>query len=219
MFDRLLQRRRAQHEPHGETATRERLEAVERRNAELEGKYARASEEYAAIMDLTVEEFFEHYPSAIEDIASIHPDDRERYRVYDAAYKANHQISQIEYRMIRSDGEIVHVRELMHPMRDNSGRVIQTLVTNQDITEEKLIEEQLRQAQKMEAVGQLTGGIAHDFNNLLAVIPGNLEVIEAEVRGSRRASESLLTAVAAAERGASLTQRLLAFSRKPRSIG
>jgi PAS domain S-box-containing protein len=85
------------------------------------------------------------------------------------------------------------------------------ITTAQDITESKQAEEQLRQSQKMEAVGQLTGGVAHDFNNLLAVILGNAEIVE-DRRGEN--DDSVKAIIRAAERGAQLTQRLLAFSRR-----
>jgi len=182
--------------------------------SEREHKYVTVSEEFAQIMGLTVEQFQERFPSSIEDFEAIHPEDRERYRAYDEAYNANPAITQIEYRMVKPDGEIVHVREVMQPIWDESSRIVQSIITNQDITEQRQIEEQLRQAQKMEAVGQLTGGIAHDFNNLLAVIVGNLELVEGEIEQGAQASEWVEIAIAAAERGAGLTQRLLAFSRK-----
>jgi PAS domain S-box-containing protein len=90
-----------------------------------------------------------------------------------------------------------------------------------DITERKAAEAQraeleakLAQAQKMEAVGQLTGGVAHDFNNLLAVILGNLELVEDMLAGDDDCRDHIEMAVKATERGADLTQRLLAFSRK-----
>jgi signal transduction histidine kinase/CheY-like chemotaxis protein len=75
-------------------------------------------------------------------------------------------------------------------------------------------QKELRQAQKMDALGQLTGGIAHDFNNLLAVIIGNLELLESGVPMAPQQAKSLRDATSAAERGASLTQRLLALARK-----
>ena len=80
-----------------------------------------------------------------------------------------------------------------------------------DITERKRLEEQLRQAQKMEAVGQLTGGVAHDFNNLLANILGNAEIAEDRLGEN---DNSIKAIIQSAERGAQLTQRLLAFSRR-----
>ena len=83
-----------------------------------------------------------------------------------------------------------------------------------DISERRAIEEQLRQAQKMEAVGQLTGGIAHNFNNLLAIIIGNLQFLTEEIAARAAALELAQNALGAAERGAVLTQHLLAFSRR-----
>ena len=75
-------------------------------------------------------------------------------------------------------------------------------------------EEMLRQAQKMEAVGQLTGGIAHDFNNLMTIVIGNLERLEQQFRDDPAVHRSVKGALAGAERGASLTQKLLAFGRR-----
>lgn len=83
-----------------------------------------------------------------------------------------------------------------------------------DITELKQREQQLSQSQKMEALGQLTGGIAHDFNNLLAVVLGNLELMQAHVGGDERLARYIDRSITGASRGAALTQRLLAFSRK-----
>ncbi|NQV59017.1 MAG: PAS domain S-box protein [Alphaproteobacteria bacterium] len=89
-----------------------------------------------------------------------------------------------------------------------------TITISTDVTQQRQIEEQLRQAQKMEAVGHLTGGIAHDFNNLLAVISGNLELLESRARDHPDLSRFIERGLAAADRGARLTQRLLSFSRK-----
>jgi signal transduction histidine kinase/FixJ family two-component response regulator len=81
--------------------------------------------------------------------------------------------------------------------------------------ESEAVHEQLRQAQKMESIGQLTGGVAHDFNNLLMAIRSSLELLERRLPdGDRRAQDFLANAIKATERGASLTQRMLAFARK-----
>ncbi|MBT3793115.1 MAG: response regulator [Rhodospirillales bacterium] len=86
--------------------------------------------------------------------------------------------------------------------------------TARDITDRRLAEKKLQQAQKMEAVGQLTGGIAHDFNNLLAISMGNLELAKADAQHSGHIEPFLGTAIHANERGAELTNQLLAFSRQ-----
>ena len=88
------------------------------------------------------------------------------------------------------------------------------IVIAHDITRRKHAEAQLRQAQKMQAIGQLTGGIAHDFNNLLAVVMGNLELLNEELTTQPKLHELAQQALRAVDRGAKLTQRLLAFARR-----
>ena len=83
-----------------------------------------------------------------------------------------------------------------------------------DVTERRQVEEQLRQSQKMEAIGQLTGGIAHDFNNLLMVIGGSLDMLDQRVTKEEKVTRYLAAARHAVERGATLNQQLLAFSRR-----
>lgn len=100
---------------------------------------------------------------------------------------------------------------LIHEQRLPGGG---TIHVHSDITEIKEREEQLRQSQKMEVVGQLTGGVAHDFNNVLAVISGNLELLEERLADREDHREFVRKCLDAAGRGATLTQRLLAFSRK-----
>ena len=103
----------------------------------------------------------------------------------------------------------------VQPVRDPDGKIQYLLFEARDITDLKAAQEQLRQSQKMEALGQLTGGIAHDFNNLLTVVVGGLDIIakRAEDAKLKRYAEN---ALAAAERGARLTGQLLAFSRVQR---
>ena len=104
----------------------------------------------------------------------------------------------------------------MRPLLSAAGEVMAIVLEAIELTERRAAEEQLRQAQKMEAVGQLTGGIAHDFNNLLTGISGSLEMLKIRV-GKERLAEIeryITTAQGAANRAAALTQRLLAFSRR-----
>ena len=109
-------------------------------------------------------------------------------------------------------GKLIHVSLTISPIRDTHGKVIGASKTARDISPRKLMERQLQQSQKMEAIGQLTGGIAHDFNNLLGVIVGNLTLLERMLGDNEPATKRLKTSQKAAARGADLTRRLLAFS-------
>ncbi len=119
-----------------------------------------------------------------------------------------------EDRQSYPDGVERFVRATYIPHIDEAGEVCGIFGLVLDATDQHRAEELLIQAQKMEAVGQLTGGIAHDFNNLLLAILGNLELLEDRVAGDEKAERYLGTALRATHKGADLTQRLLAFSRK-----
>ena len=99
-------------------------------------------------------------------------------------------------------------------LSDSQGRVIGLGGVATDITERKATEEQLRQAQRLEAIGKLTGGVAHDFNNLLAIISGNLEMLGDDLADQPQMLKLLTPALRATKRGATLTRSLLAFSRQ-----
>jgi PAS domain S-box-containing protein len=115
---------------------------------------------------------------------------------------------------VRKDGSIFVAGVVLNAIRDRSGNLLGFAKITRDITEKKAVEEQLRQAQKMEAVGQLTGGIAHDFNNLLTVIMGNLERLERISPATQPTQRLIAAALRGASRAAILTARLLAFSRR-----
>jgi hypothetical protein len=112
----------------------------------------------------------------------------------------------------RKDGSLVELDITNHAL-SLEGRLV-VLCIGVDVTETRHLEEQLRQAQKMEAIGQLAGGIAHDFNNILAVILGNAEFAAEDLDPNHPSVAELREIEAAAERGATLTRQLLAFSRK-----
>jgi len=160
-------------------------------------------------------EFMKRVDVLGEDGAPLPPERRPLGRAL-----AGETASDIEHRVRRIDtGETWIGSYNTAPIRNRDGAIVGAVVTARDVTQRKadvasLLESQsqLAQAQKMEAVGQLTGGIAHDFNNLLAVIIGNLDLLRAGE--TQDAAEMLDTAIHAANRGAELTRRLLAFSRR-----
>ena len=114
---------------------------------------------------------------------------------------------------IRKDGSRFWANVVIDAVYDDAGELIGFAKITRDMTERRAIDEQLRQSQKMEAVGQLTNGVAHDFNNLLATIIPNLELAQSNVK-DERIFKYLENAMRAAERGAQLTNQLLAFSRR-----
>lgn len=123
-----------------------------------------------------------------------------------------------EITAVLADGAEHHLHTVIFPVETGDGRQLNVGTLSFDVTDRKRTEDMLRQAQKMQAVGQLTGGVAHDFNNLLAVVIGNLELIAGHfVDRAQQDSpvfNSVRQAFAAAERGASLTHHLLAFARQ-----
>ncbi|TFW10665.1 PAS domain-containing protein [Massilia arenosa] len=102
------------------------------------------------------------------------------------------------------------------PVFDQSGELLYFFASQMDITQRRVSQQSTLQAQKMEAIGQLTAGLAHDFNNLLQVVNGNLELAQRMLDGKHPAGEALQRAEKAALKGAKLTQQLLTFARKQR---
>jgi PAS domain S-box-containing protein len=113
----------------------------------------------------------------------------------------------------REDGTSYPVEYVSTPLRED-GRIIGAVVAFQDITQRRQLEAQLRQAQKMEAIGRLAGGVAHDFNNLLTVITGYTEMLLTELPSGSPMLPDLREIRAASARAAGLTRQLLAFSRQ-----
>ncbi|HLB79522.1 MAG TPA: PAS domain-containing protein [Dongiaceae bacterium] len=144
----------------------------------------------------------------------IHPDDQEAVRAFYENVDDNPRNYELDYRMIGVDGVVRHIREFAELERDEAGRPRAYTGTLQDITQVKQLEERLLQAQKMEAVGQLTSGVAHDFNNLLTAVLGNLELLRDRVGPEADTLRLIDTGLRAAWRGSDLTQRLLAFARR-----
>ena len=153
---------------------------------------------------MTVERFFRMvHPDDVEEVKRALLDDG-------AAYSTVH-------RVVRPDGSIRFVHERARIESDANGRRLRMVGTVQDVTEQKRTEDELRHAQKMEAVGRLAGGVAHDFNNLLALILAQCEWIQGELGADHPLQQELREIAGASQRGATLTRQLLAFTRRQRS--
>ncbi len=119
-----------------------------------------------------------------------------------------------EFHNRKKDGTLVLVRATISPIRDESGTITHFLGVEEDITSQRLMEGQLRQAQKMEGIGRLAAGIAHDFNNLLTVISGRSSLLLEQLEPGSKPRGSAEAILKAAERATGLTRQLLAFSRQ-----
>jgi PAS domain S-box-containing protein len=148
--------------------------------------------------------------------ARVHPRDRERLERKVAAVLADHSVvvETVQYRVRRADETYAHVSWTMIVQRAASGAPERVIGSIRDVTSERLLEDELRQSQKMEAIGQLAGGVAHDFNNLLTVIGGHVFMLERNAPATPLTDKHLGGITRAAERAAALTKQLLAFSRK-----
>jgi CheY-like chemotaxis protein len=146
-------------------------------------------------------------------LSRVHPEDVNR--VIDAmraAVTTGIYLCEFRWRCADDRYRILFDQGVLAPSADDEPQEI--FGTLMDVTEQRLLQQQLVQAQKMETVGQLTGGIAHDFNNLLTVIFGNIDLLGPHVGGNERAQRQLRAMRHAAERGRNLTGQLLAFSRR-----
>ena len=116
---------------------------------------------------------------------------------------------------VRKDGTRFWANVLIDPIRDPSGTLVGFAKVTRDMTQQRAMQEQLHQSQKMEAIGHLTGGVAHDFNNLLTVILGNLDALWRQIPADNgRLRRAVDQASRGAQRAATLTQQLLAFARR-----
>jgi len=145
----------------------------------------------------------------------LHPDDRDKVIAALEARSRSGKMS-LEYRWQCADGHFKHVLDQAVLLKDPHGHPVEFAGTITDISEQRSLESQLVQAQKMDAIGKLTGGIAHDFNNLLAAVIGGLSVIERRTKLEPDQQRVLDMTRRAAEQGSELVRRLLAFARRQR---
>ncbi len=143
----------------------------------------------------------------------LHPDDRNRVIAAMEARRKSGR-SSIEYRWQCADGVYKHFLDQAVLLKDGDGRPVEFAGTLTDISEQRSLESQLIQAQKMDAIGKLTGGIAHDFNNLLAAVIGGLGLLDKRASLDAEQRKILGMTRRAAEQGSVLVRRLLAFARR-----
>ncbi len=176
---------------------------------DAQGKRIYSSPSYERILGYGAEQMGEMAP-----FEQVHPDDRPM--VEEAAREAREGGvgRSIQYRMRHKDGNWRILDSGVSVVRGANGQVEKLLIVNRDITARKQLEDQFRQAQKMEAVGRLSGGVAHDFNNLLGVILGYAEFLQERLQPEDPLRASADEILKAGERAASLTRQLLAFSRQ-----
>jgi two-component system cell cycle sensor histidine kinase/response regulator CckA len=152
---------------------------------------------------ITHELFFQH----------VHPDDRDHVRQSGQCY-VDGRARPIEFRVLWPDGTLRHVCMEASNERDERGRIVRLMGTVQDITARTQLEQQLRHAQKMDAIGTFAGGIAHDFNNYLMVVQGNVQLMRARCTRGSFERERLEEIATAASSCAALTRQLLSLARR-----
>ncbi|MBI2222307.1 MAG: response regulator [Acidobacteria bacterium] len=144
----------------------------------------------------------------------IHPDDRaDVAKAIDEATR-HHTDSNVLYRTQWPDGTTHWISEMGKTFYDDAGMPVRSAGIGLDVTERHMLEEQFRQAQKVESIGQLAGGVAHDFNNLLTAIQGYCELLASELGSDSRHQNDIAEIRHASERAAALTRQLLAFGRR-----
>ncbi|WNG28772.1 PAS domain S-box protein [Cystobacter fuscus] len=173
--------------------------------SDAEGRFLRVNPAWTTLMGWTPEELLGKTSAWLE-----HPEDLEKTQAERRNLSEGQPVIRFENRLRHKDGTYRLLSWKAVPMSQEGI----TYSTARDITDQRQTEEQLRQSQKMEAVGKLTGGVAHDFNNLLQVIGGNLQLLQRDLVGNERGMRRVSTAIHSVERGARLASQLLAFARR-----
>jgi PAS domain S-box-containing protein len=177
--------------------------------ASPEGKLIRTNPAFQKMLGYTEDEL-------VRDFADItHRNDvGKNMRLFKEMVDGKRNQYWLEKRYIRKDGSILWANVTVTAIRDNQGAFKYNFAIIEDRTERKKLEDQLRHAQKMEAIGQLAGGVAHDFNNMLTAIIGYGHLLKLKLKDNPTQLHNVEQILALTERGATLTKDLLAFSRK-----
>ena len=169
------------------------------------------SDNLCRIHGLTPGEFDGRFETAM---SFIHPEDLPGIEETVQVQMEKKQSLTFNYRIITRNGDVRNFHSEQNIHFDGEGEIERVVGVIQDVTERLRLDEQLRQAQKMEAIGQLTGGVAHDFNNLIQVINGNTEIARDGIEADHPSSEPLEAIARAGERAATLVRQLMQFSRR-----
>jgi PAS domain S-box-containing protein len=177
----------------------------------LDGKYISANPALARILgfDSPQELILSRH-----DIKNQEYVDPERHAEFVRLMEKHGMVQDFEYQARRKDGSLLWVAENAHVVRDARGGIQHFEGTVQDITQQRELQHQLQQMQKIEAIGRLAGGVAHDFNNILMAVSSFAELVHRKLPAGDKSRQFVDEIMKATDRGSSLTQRLLAFSRK-----
>jgi PAS domain S-box-containing protein len=179
-----------------------------------EARLIDVNDTWLAMFEYTREEVIARCPA---DFMTAESADRYRLSAWPELLASDGQLRIVDYQFLTRSGRVFDGRVASSGEFDPKGRFVRSWAAIADVTAEKRADRELRQAQRMEAIGQLTAGIAHDFNNLLTAVLGNLELLTLRPSQDQTRNARLIAgAQAAAQRGAKLTAQLLAFARKQR---
>ena len=176
-----------------------------------QGKYLSANPALARMFGYNSPEELIAWRTEIRNEEYVHP---EMHEEFVSLMRTQGMVQNFAYQAYRKDGKIIWVSQNAHVVRDATGRMFYFEGSVQDITEQRELEHQLRQMQKIEAVGRLAGGVAHDFNNILMAISSYAELLQMRIKENDNSRKYLDEIGRAVDRAASLTQGLLTFSRK-----
>jgi len=153
-------------------------------------------------------------PAFEQFLQRVHPEDRPKLVLGDPVPTTEDGATEMEYRVVLPTGAEKTLRSLSYAQRNWAGEVVELFGTAQDVTARRLLEAQVRQAQKLEAIGQLAGGVAHDFNNILAAIMMQAGCLRLAPHLDEETKNTLIEVERTAKRGAALTRQMLLFSRR-----
>lgn len=144
----------------------------------------------------------------------LHPDDKEKVERHLLDHNHRHGVGDLDFRIIDRNGQTRWISHLCQAVYDKEGKWLGRRASNRDITQQKKIEQQLLQAQKMEAIGRLAGGVAHEFNNMLSVILGYAELALHKAKSDPSLLADLTEIINAAKRSEQIVRKMLGFARE-----